>query len=77
MAKKKYYKNRARSKSGKKSKRKYSLAQRKAYWMGVGAADVSFEAGNQVNCLPTWKFLSAEALESYKKGFEQKTKYHG
>lgn len=77
MAKKKYYKNRARSKSGKKSKRKYSLAQRKAYWMGVGAADVIWEDGNQVNHLPTWKFLSADALESYEKGLKKKSKYHG
>lgn len=60
------------SKKSKKSgfQKKFSSAERKAYWMGVGAGEIMRENSDKVLCLPTWKVqdLGPKALESYHKG---------
>ena len=51
-------------------KKKFSAAERKAYWMGVGAGEMIRENSDKVLHLPTWKVedLGSKALESYHKG---------
>ena len=50
--------------------KKFSAAERKAYWMGVGAGEMIRENSDKVLHLPTWKVqdLGSKALESYHKG---------
>lgn len=57
-----------------KKKFRYSSAERKAYWMGVGAGEMVRENSGYVLHLPTWKVkdLGTKALESYYKGCKKK-----
>lgn len=74
MAKKKFYKKLANTKFKKKPKKSYSAAERKAYWMGVGAGEVYRENDCKPMMLPLWKVqdLGNAGVAAYRKGFAKK-----